>query len=161
MSLDTDKQLKRILILLGLGFLAFCSTLYPVAKKAYHYMTSGEGNKIITNMHNVRKSLMAQYDHREIGVTSTGSGALYAVFVNSRFASLPDSIREQKALDIRETMEKSYSNPDELKEIMIVFMKYKRRFMRPAVKDSSASYQYKKNEQGIWRKIENVNPEKE
>lgn len=158
MSLETDKQLKRILLILGLGFLALVSLSYPSLKETYKFMTTGDGAQMYKDMTNVRNALIAKFGHDEVGVTSIKKSELYAVFLNSRFATLPEKLRDEKAEKIRDVMLEAFSSPDDLKELRIVFVKFRRRLLKISEKDIRASYRYIKNENGDWLKESNRPP---
>lgn len=150
MSAETDRQLKRILIVLGIGFVALVSLLAPSINQAYKFMQSGEGAQMFKDMTNVRNSLITKFGHEQVGVTSLKNSELYAVFINSRFATLPEKLRDDKADKIRKAMIDAYSQPDSLNEIRIVFVKYNRRLFKMSEKDIRASYRYLKNDNDEW-----------
>lgn len=153
MSLETDQQLKRILIIMGVGLVVLALALFPSVKKIYRFMTSRAAAQIIKDMTTVRKALVAKYEGEQIIVTADGKGSLDAFFINSRYAILPESIRDKNAEDIAKTMREVYSEPDKLSEIRIVFVKEQRRFIRKTENDVRKSYIYTKDISGKWQRL--------
>lgn len=152
MSKETDTQLKRIVLLLVFGLLVLSVAIYPFAKKAYDFMLTGEVGQLLKDIKGVKQALVMTYGHENVLIIPKEEGSLYVIFVDSRFTMLPESVRDDKAKRILNTVLSVYSTPEQLREFRVDFMKKDRSFSR-ASKKQVFTYVFEKDQEGKWQRV--------